>query len=125
MFGVIVRGLCKGTRREQRGKFITELVGLALRRHDGYGGFQDELIEIEIPKARLQSGVLDVLQGHVGQVIEIPVWIKPWSNKRGLPCISYIMSNEGDIVKCQGGRSSTAGKPPAGGAAVSTAATGS
>ena len=95
---------------------------MALRRHDGYGGFQDELIEIEIPKIRLQNDVLELLQGYIGQIVEIPVWIKPWTNKRGLPCISYIMSNEGDIVKCQGARSNAAGKPPASGAAISSTA---
>ncbi|QGW95656.1 DNA-binding protein [Aeromonas veronii] len=58
-------------------------VGVRVTTLDAYGGETAELVEVRLPQASVDAGLPRQLEGLRGQVLSLPVWVQPYTGKRG------------------------------------------
>ncbi|MFM5016812.1 DNA-binding protein [Aeromonas veronii] len=78
-----IAGVKQDTYRNGEQAIQRHTVGVRITTVDAYGGETAELVEIRLPQAAVESGLPRQLEGLRGQTLSLPVWVQPYTGKRG------------------------------------------
>ncbi|MNX98041.1 hypothetical protein D3C86_1304280 [compost metagenome] len=78
-----IAGVKQDSYRNGDSQIIRHTVGIRITAVDAYGGETSELVEVRLPQAAVDSGLPRQLESVRGQTLSLPVWVQPYTGKRG------------------------------------------
>lgn len=96
MQGLMIRGVCKGFAKRQRGNFEATVLGLCFEVSDGFGGLAEQVVEVDIPQTFATAEGLARVSALRGSVVEVPVYIRAYSGKNG-PGFNYALPGDAQL----------------------------
>ncbi|MEI7168569.1 DNA-binding protein [Pectobacterium parmentieri] len=97
-YGLFVNGKMLGTRQQQKrgGQGYHNEIGIGLELPDGFGGIKQDLIIIRVSQSLVNAGVLNQANALVGKIVQIPIYVRPWSME-GREGVTYNLSSDAVI----------------------------
>ncbi|MNQ91205.1 hypothetical protein D3C85_1065760 [compost metagenome] len=78
-----IAGVKQDSYRNGDSQIIRHTVGIRITTVDAYGGETSELVEVRLPQAAVDNGLPRQLESVRGQTLSLPVWVQPYTGKRG------------------------------------------